>query len=1610
MAQNKYSVVIDFLLQFTNDPSKLNALAEQTKKILGTIEPDIEFNVDDFKNQLKGVAEYMKSFSVSADDLQKAFDNIDVEMNGEAAKKTLNELLNMSKDFDNIDLSEFEKALEDMSAEDIDKFQKSLEDLMENFDADVAEKFGKEMSEAMKNGRVEIEKIIGKGKEQLILMESNGKKGTDAYNKIEKEIKEAEKALDNLNNTSGKTGKSFGERMATFGLAAQGLNTLVDTVSQISEPFAQLDTATQSMKTLGDEAAEMAPRLREAAITMSKDLPFGAAEIQAAMTDALASGVQGGEEGLKNFAETASKLAIGGGAELGSVVKGLGATLNAFGETSEETGRYADYMFNIVNAGVTTIDELNSNLSGVTPTAAAMGLSFDKVGGSLALMTQKGVPTAQSVTKLNSLLVELAKPSAGVSSALEAAGISMEDFHKMIADDDLVGALSTLQKGFEKTGKTATQSFSSSEAGAAFNILMGDVNMLQESLDFVSNTVGSTENAYEKMGDSIEVKTKQMKASMDAFIIGTVDSLGSFGPAFITFSQSLSSIAPQITALSGLNSIIPEGTLDKVKNLSVSFGKNLAGGLGIATTGMKAFTVSLMTNPIVLTAAAVAGLVVGLSALSDALHETAAEKLEQVKAEKESLQIQTETVKKQETLAQRNMNLVSTFKEMGASAMQNKELMLSLAKAYPGVIDMTKSYGWNLNQLMEASNKTEGELSKMSEQLSNLELKRIDLQLKEFKVEAGVAKEEVENALTDALISDKTWLNPVGKAGEFLGEALFGSSLSRDQAEKSVKKYTDALYKASTEDEVRQAGLNFQMALYDDESFAAMSEEQKNQQVANIDKMMESLINSKKYAAEMDGKFAKERLSQGKSEEDVIKAIMKERKKNRDEAEKIVKAAKEELKTAKNTKQELDEQAKRRELLGTLASEQLKGATEEYGKATDEITTLEIKRKEAIASGNKEKAKEYEQELKNLDVTASSSRKKIDSIQKVQEAVRKRYEKEKQESKPALDIVKEKMGYYEREKQYLIQIAEIDARRQKLKIGQDVNEVDSYKLALEKLNVQKQINAEWIKELQAKNLIQEADNEFGFEPSVNLKKEQKEEIISQLRAIKLSLESSEVAVLDYDIDISKAKEELEKELESMKLDDLKFKIETDSLEPEEFDKIKENLRIKTGEIEALLEASKNRITAIEEQKRKELQKDGISDEQIKQLSTKFDLELNLEQKNNIELVKLQTENSEKRNEILNSYFDSRFEITNTRLEKELQKFQENYDKQLESIGELTAAWDNATNMRYDKEQSSSISALDSEKERKLKQLEALSQAEMFSTINLEKRKAEIEEEYQNKRYEQEEEFRKKRIVQEALSKGLQVEIERKKQLDISSIQLEQIQAELEMLESKEINGQKLSISEKMRVSELESMLDKVTDVITTKSNTWDSLYSVAGESISSGITELFAGNSEAMVESFRDLLGQLFGVAAEALYVKIDEAVLSLVLDYLSKSFGDPLTKLAFAPILQATARGAIRALANPIIEGLLSFSTGGRIDQPTMAVIGDGSRLGSINREWIFNDEQLRQVVGMASMNSSTQITKELRNVRDAVSQQKLVMEVQGEQLRILMKRAEISNRARAF
>lgn len=483
-----------------------------------------------------------------------------------------------------------------------------------------------QISESFDKEQAALKGALDQNLKATAKLAADGKKGSAEWDKHVAQLKAAKEAADKYDKALEEVGRQIQDQpkkpFSEVAMGAFAVTAVVDQAAQavnsLAAPSKSLDYVTGQLRTLGTEAADMSESLKAAAIDMSKNLPFAASDIQGVMFDALASGVKGGEEGLKVFADTAAKLAVGGGSEISEATSLLAGQMNAYGASSEQAGKYADTFFNIVNFGVTSVKDLSSTLANVVPTAAAMGTSMENVGAALALMTQKGVPTAQSTTKLNQLLIELQKPGKTLEPILAAAGVSLES----LKQDDLPDTLGRVKDAIDATGGAAIQFFSSSEAAAAFSVLAGDLGGFEQTLKDVAGTAGSAENAFAEMAKTTQVQTDIMRSKMDAFLIKVADFAGPKAQVVAGFAAELAPVATSIGALStvainagkGIGSISTKlkeaggwsGVFDKMKEGMKGFGESVGKtGKGImsnlfswkgAALGVAAGLVALMAG------------------------------------------------------------------------------------------------------------------------------------------------------------------------------------------------------------------------------------------------------------------------------------------------------------------------------------------------------------------------------------------------------------------------------------------------------------------------------------------------------------------------------------------------------------------------------------------------------------------------------------------------------------------------------------------------------------------------------------------------------------------------------------------------------------------------------------------------------------------------------------------------------------------------------------------------------------------------------------------------------------------------------------------------------
>jgi hypothetical protein len=77
-------------------------------------------------------------------------------------------------------------------------------------------------------------------------------------------------------------------------------------------------------------------------------------------------------------------------------------------------------------------------------------------------------------------------------------------------------------------------------------------------------------------------------------------------------------------------------------------------------------------------------------------------------------------------------------------------------------------------------------------------------------------------------------------------------------------------------------------------------------------------------------------------------------------------------------------------------------------------------------------------------------------------------------------------------------------------------------------------------------------------------------------------------------------------------------------------------------------------------------------------------------------------------------------------------------------------------------------------------------------------------------------------------------------------------------------------------------------------------------------------------------------------------------------------------------------------------------ITEPTLAVVGDASIRGGTNTEWIFRNDQLKQVIQMANGGGNIALAKEMREIKQLLASQEINAKIKGNDILLTQSRTQ--------
>lgn len=199
------------------------------------------------------------------------------------------------------------------------------------------------------------------------------------------------------------------------------------------------------------------------------------------------------------------------------VAGALTAVVNSYAKSNLSAAKAGDILAMAIKLGGAEASELAPTLANVVPQAAMLGITFEEVAANLATLTKLGVPTAEAVTQLSSVMTAMSKRTKEGEEALASIGMSYESLREKVGKEGLQATLAELNQAFAGNIDGLTDVFGRIEA---VRNIMGTAGVQGE---VYADTLGQIRNKSSDAGLALD----EMANAMDETQVQTWSELTS---------------------------------------------------------------------------------------------------------------------------------------------------------------------------------------------------------------------------------------------------------------------------------------------------------------------------------------------------------------------------------------------------------------------------------------------------------------------------------------------------------------------------------------------------------------------------------------------------------------------------------------------------------------------------------------------------------------------------------------------------------------------------------------------------------------------------------------------------------------------------------------------------------------------------------------------------------------------------------------------------------------------------------------------------------------------------------------------------------------------------
>jgi len=510
---------------------------------------------------------------------------------------------------------------------------------------------------------------------------------------IDKFGKEAKQAAAEVK-TAGEDMKSFANMSKSASdavgalagaLAAAGVTAAVSKITDVLiecvEATYAMQNAMAKLSMYVDEDVMSLGDLRGELGAVGNELVMSTAKLADAAGQAIAAGVD--VQDASGFVKDAGMLAKAGFTDLSTGVDILTTVMNSYNMSAADSERVGSILVKTQQKGKISIEDMNSSLGKVIPTAASYGVKLENLITAYTAMSRNGLNARTATGALTSALEALNKSGGAVEKVLlEKTGRS---FQQLMEDGMSLGdVMGILSNSVGNSEAAMNELFGSVSAGrAAFSIVnMGadEFNATMREMEDSSGTLQSSFNTLAETSEMVMARYEKavggLKVAIGNILAPELDRIREIGTSAFQWVTKFVKDHPELVkAISVVTAAVTA--------LGISFAvfTTLTKILPVVTTLIKDFTAALNANPYVAAATAIITIGTAIVALVGAFDKgkTAADEFAEGLAKAREAREETAQAAKNETTSV--MDSVTALERLAAKEEQTageKQTILAL--------------------------------------------------------------------------------------------------------------------------------------------------------------------------------------------------------------------------------------------------------------------------------------------------------------------------------------------------------------------------------------------------------------------------------------------------------------------------------------------------------------------------------------------------------------------------------------------------------------------------------------------------------------------------------------------------------------------------------------------------------------------------------------------------------------------------------------------------------------------------------------------------------------------------------------------------------------------